>query len=237
MKYERTLVRLAAAYAKGNWRTRAKSRRIAERLIASRGGSIALQAYVWSEWIKLAHSNAECLAPVAAWNPSAKKLAHHSTAQFNIETIQMNAIETPRLKRISKAKARKLWGKADMSLCPAKLMPDGGWRPNMDVFAKEIATMQSSEYEHERYSANFDHYVQNFEWYNCQHNETGTYTAFYLIKSKWKHSITTANPSHSTLHSQPWRKTKSAGMQQITSKPLAHANGMHFSQRQTVKCA
>ncbi len=96
----------------------------------------------------------------------------------------MNRITTPRLTRISKATARKLWGKKDMSLCPAKLMPDGGWRPNMDVFAKTIAEALASEYEHQRSAANFDTYVRNFEWYNCQHNEVGYCTAFYLIKSK-----------------------------------------------------
>lgn len=96
----------------------------------------------------------------------------------------MNAYETKRLKRISKAKARKLWGKADLSLCPVNLAPDGGFRPNMDVFAKDISSLLSSEYDFERNRADFDAYVQNFEWYNCPSNETGTYTAFYLIKSQ-----------------------------------------------------
>jgi hypothetical protein len=86
------------------------------------------------------------------------------------------------LVRISKAKARKLWGKADMSLCPCNLRPGFPWRPNMDVFAVEITAKQASEYEHERKAVAFDTYVNSFEWYNCNDSETGLYTAFYLIK-------------------------------------------------------
>jgi len=93
----------------------------------------------------------------------------------------MNAYKIGNLVRISKAKARRLWGKRNMSLCPVKLRPGFPWRPNIDVFATEIAKAQASEYEHERKAADFDTYVQNFEWYNCTCNETGTYTAFYLI--------------------------------------------------------
>lgn len=94
----------------------------------------------------------------------------------------MNKYSTPRLTRISKAKARKLWGKADMSFCPCKLRPDGAFRPNIDIFAKGIAEKLNSEYESERDEAQFDALVSNFEWYNCQLHETGYYTAFYLIK-------------------------------------------------------
>lgn len=52
----------------------------------------------------------------------------------------------------------------------------------MDVFAEEVASRLTSEYEHERNAAAFDTFVQNFEWYNCQHNETGYYTSFYLCR-------------------------------------------------------
>lgn len=94
----------------------------------------------------------------------------------------MNKYSTARLTRITKAAARKLWGKADMSFCPCNLRPDGAWRPNIDIFAAEIKEKLNSEYEHEKNAADFNTYVQNFEWYNCQMNETGYYTAFYLIK-------------------------------------------------------
>ncbi len=94
----------------------------------------------------------------------------------------MNKFSTARLTRISKATARKLWGKKDMSLCPCKLRPDGPWRPNLDIFAAEITEKQKSEYDFDRARVVFDTFLQNFEWYNCQMNETGYYTAFYLIK-------------------------------------------------------
>jgi hypothetical protein len=61
-------------------------------------------------------------------------------------------------------------------------MPDGGWCPNVDVFAKNIAERLNSEYDFERDAASFDTFVNSFEWYNCTMNETGYYTAFYLIK-------------------------------------------------------
>lgn len=89
-----------------------------------------------------------------------------------------------KLTRISKTKARKLWGKADMRLCPAKFAPGGPWRVDMPVFASEIASRLASEYEHEREQSAFDTYVRNFEWHNCQHNETGYYTAFYLTEKE-----------------------------------------------------
>lgn len=82
----------------------------------------------------------------------------------------MNRITTPRLTRITKTAARKLWGKADLSFCPCNLRPDGSFRPNIDIFAKDVETQL------------FDDTVSNFEWYNCTGKETGNYTAFYLIK-------------------------------------------------------
>ena len=93
----------------------------------------------------------------------------------------MNKYTFGNLTRISKAKARKLWGKADISLCPSNLRPGFPWRPNIDVFAADISKALASEYAHESEAASFDDYVQNFEWYNCTGNETGKYTAFYLI--------------------------------------------------------
>lgn len=94
----------------------------------------------------------------------------------------MNKLQFGNLTRISKARARKLWGKQDISLCPCKLRPGFPWRPNIDVFASEIAEKLASKYEHERKAADFDVYVRNFEYYNCNMNETGYYTAFYLIQ-------------------------------------------------------
>lgn len=54
--------------------------------------------------------------------------------------------------------------------CPVKLAPFGGFRPSV--------MMQKSDA-----SASFDDSVKNFEWYNCQLNETGYYTAFYITEA------------------------------------------------------
>lgn len=93
----------------------------------------------------------------------------------------MNKRQFGNLTRISKTAARKSWGKRNMSLCPCNLRPGFPWRPNIDVFAAEIAEKQNSQWEHERKQSNFDYFVDNFEYYNCESNETGKYTAFYLI--------------------------------------------------------
>lgn len=93
----------------------------------------------------------------------------------------MKSYKFGNLVRISKTAARKLWGKRDMSFCPCNLRPGFPWRPNIDVFAKEIAEKQNSQWEHERKQSAFDYVVNNFEFYNCVSNETGRYTTFYLI--------------------------------------------------------
>ena len=81
----------------------------------------------------------------------------------------MNKHSFPGLTKISKAAARELWGQnKTISLCPAKLRPDGPFRPNMDYFPD-----QQKQNE-------FDEVVSSFEWYNCQMNETWFYTAFYV---------------------------------------------------------
>ena len=73
-------------------------------------------------------------------------------------------------RRISKAKARKLWGTGPtISLCPVKLRPGGPWQSDIRYFVEE---------QRER---EFDRLVNSFVWYNCQHNETGYYPAFYLV--------------------------------------------------------
>jgi hypothetical protein len=81
----------------------------------------------------------------------------------------MNKFTIGNLTRVSKGIARKLWGQNKiLSLCPVKLRPDGPWRPNIDVFPEEQKEKE------------FDKFVNEFEWYNCQLNETGYYTAFYI---------------------------------------------------------
>lgn len=95
----------------------------------------------------------------------------------------MNRYKIGSLIRISKPKARKLWGKRDMSLCPVNLRPGFPRYPNIDIFAANIATALASQWEHERKEADFDIYVRNFEYYNCTCEETGFYTSFYLVNS------------------------------------------------------
>ena len=82
----------------------------------------------------------------------------------------MNAHQFGNLTRISKRKARKLWGTCKIHLCPCNLRPGGPWCPDMPVFPEE---------QRER---DFYKYVRTFEWYNCTGRETGTYTAFYICK-------------------------------------------------------
>ena len=76
----------------------------------------------------------------------------------------------PGLARISARKAKNLWGKTKqtISLCPAKLRPDGPWRPNIDIFPAEQA------------GRDFDKTINEFIYYNCQQKEAGYYPAFYL---------------------------------------------------------
>ena len=81
----------------------------------------------------------------------------------------MNAHTFPGLKRVSKAKARRLWGNGStISLCPCNLRPDGAWRPNVDFFPEEQRELA------------FDQAVREFDWFNCQSRETGYYAAFYV---------------------------------------------------------
>jgi hypothetical protein len=83
--------------------------------------------------------------------------------------------------KITKTIARKLWGKKDIVLCPSNLRPGLPFRPDMTVFAADIEKALASEYDHEKDAAAFDAYVRNFEWYNCEDNETGKHASFYLI--------------------------------------------------------
>lgn len=84
--------------------------------------------------------------------------------------------------RISKMRARGLWGKVDIALCPVNFRPGRPWAPHMVMRAEEIREEEASEYEFVRKRARFDTVVRSFEMYNCHCNETGHYTAFYLMK-------------------------------------------------------
>jgi len=74
--------------------------------------------------------------------------------------------------RITQRQARKLWlaGADNVAICPRNLRPGFPWCSHM--------LMGQSE-EHKE--AGFIKLVNNFNWYNCTGNETGTYSAFYLV--------------------------------------------------------
>ncbi len=89
--------------------------------------------------------------------------------------------ERARYTRISKAKARKLWGQVDIALCPVNLRPGYPWAPHIVVPAAAIREGLVSEYDFERDEYTFDNMTSDFESYNCTCNETGKYAAFYLV--------------------------------------------------------
>lgn len=76
--------------------------------------------------------------------------------------------------RISKAEARKLWGKEDIEFCPIKLRPGFPWASHMLFFQSEND------------AADFDKVVREFEHDNCTSKETGKYAAFYLVTERGK---------------------------------------------------
>ena len=77
-------------------------------------------------------------------------------------------------RRISKRAARKLWGSTttapSIALCPVKLRPGFPWAPHITYHAAE------------QIERPFDTSVNSFEYYNCNLNETGYYTAFYIVQ-------------------------------------------------------
>lgn len=83
----------------------------------------------------------------------------------------MRNIETKHYKRISKAKARKLYDNGiDIMVVPCNLSPENPWGIGV--------TTNGHYWDH----ADFDKFVLEFTWYNCNDNETGKYPAFYEIK-------------------------------------------------------
>jgi hypothetical protein len=82
-------------------------------------------------------------------------------------------------KRVSKVAARKVYesGKP-VVLCPVKLYPFGGFRPSCMV--QRNLQDEESRAKCELKIDSFDDVVQNFQWYNCNLNETGKYASFYV---------------------------------------------------------
>lgn len=76
-----------------------------------------------------------------------------------------------RYTRITKTEARKRWeSNQPIHFCPVKLRPGYPWSPGCTIFPEK--------YKEENYT--FEQAINNFNWYNCQHNETGYYPAFYI---------------------------------------------------------
>jgi len=70
-------------------------------------------------------------------------------------------------KRINKQSARKLYEKGQPVLfCPVNLMPGGPWDIGCTIVKEGETT--------------FEQILNAFEYYNCNNNESGYYTAFYI---------------------------------------------------------
>lgn len=78
--------------------------------------------------------------------------------------------------RVSKALARKAYERGlRVYFCPCKLRPGFPWDPECAI------TKQDSD------SYSFETVLNAFEFYNCNSNEVGRYTAFYM--EKWNSRI------------------------------------------------
>jgi len=74
--------------------------------------------------------------------------------------------------RISKSAAKKAFQNGELLImAPCNLIPNGYWKCGLRVQMGNALD-----------KASFDEYVRNFEWYNCNSNETGLYTSFYSIQ-------------------------------------------------------
>lgn len=82
----------------------------------------------------------------------------------------MIKIETCQFTRISKRRAENLYNQGEtIYIVPCKVYPsnDNHWIKPYDIkLSNDIDS--------------FDRVVSSFEYYNCNYNETGKYTAFYI---------------------------------------------------------
>lgn len=77
--------------------------------------------------------------------------------------------------RISKADAKRRFERGEpVVFCPVKLRPGFPFAPH--------CTVTRNDAEHYSGVDRFDTRVNEFEYYNCGCNETGTYTAFYVAR-------------------------------------------------------
>ena len=93
----------------------------------------------------------------------------------------MNRVEINGWIRITKAKARKLYDAGQtIRVCPCKVNPCNEYYPlSFDINKDDNFTVEPLDWE-----LKFDARVNRFELYNCQYNELGKYTAFYIRKEE-----------------------------------------------------
>ena len=81
----------------------------------------------------------------------------------------MNAINIAGYKRISKQAARKRFAAGLVTYAfPSNIRPGNMWIPEYP-FSQDDAQGRT-----------FDQVITKYEYYNCNHAETGRYTAFYV---------------------------------------------------------
>lgn len=89
----------------------------------------------------------------------------------------MNRVEIKGWTRVQKGTARRLYnaGKT-IRLCPVKANPCNEYYPmSFDININDTWDVEPLEWE-----KRFDSRVNGFEFYNCQYNELGKYSAFYV---------------------------------------------------------
>lgn len=89
----------------------------------------------------------------------------------------MYQIKIKEWKRVSKREARKLYDDGvTIRVCPVKVDPCNEIYPmSFDINKNDQFEVEPFEWE-----LKFDSRVNQFEYYNCNYNETGKYAAFYV---------------------------------------------------------
>ena len=89
----------------------------------------------------------------------------------------MNQITIEGWIRVSKKTARRLYDEGKtIRLCPVKTHPCNKYHPiSLDINKGDKFDVEPLEWE-----LKFDARVNRFEFYNCQYNELGKYSAFYV---------------------------------------------------------
>ena len=80
--------------------------------------------------------------------------------------------------RVSRRQAKRQYmqGKT-IVMTPCNLIPFSPWA--YEFYLRKVDRKEYCSTDSE-YSEDFDSYVNSFEYYNCNHNETGRYASFYV---------------------------------------------------------